>query len=173
MSSHHQHTCDRNRPSNCLDLRSLKPARVRDEAHVNALARGQKPRHVLTPEAVPHAADSADVQVGLDVVNGESEDPVDLGGGVAEAPFGQVEGGAFAVVRGDSVASKEIGEDDGVACAGDGVGEAGWLSVSVLTGGGLETRWYTLSRQYATSASTDRSIESRTPYSLFSSSGTP
>lgn len=120
----HSHTCDGNWPIDALDLRSLKPARMRNEADIDALALGQEPRHVLASEAVTHAADSADVKVVVDVVDGQTEDVVDFGGRVAEAPFCQVEGGAFAVVGGDGIAVEEVGEDDSIACACNGVGEA-------------------------------------------------
>lgn len=46
---------------------------------------------------------------------------------MTSTPFGQVERGAFALVRGNGVAIEEVGHDYSIACASNGVGDTGYM----------------------------------------------
>lgn len=141
------HTSNANRPIDPPDLRLFKPTRMCDESYVYTPTFSQETRHILAPEAVTYAADAADIEVGLDVIEREIENALDLSWGVAREPLCKVEGGAFAVVDGDGIAGEKVGDDDGVSGAGDGVGEAG--RVSRWENGGLKVecmRWAWLAR---------------------------
>lgn len=102
---------------------------MRNKPHIDAFVLGQKTRHVFAPEAVAYTADSASVDIVLDVVNSQAEDGVDLGCGMAGEPLRQVESWTFAVVGGDSIAIEKVREDDRVARASQRVRQAALMLV--------------------------------------------
>ena len=102
---------------------------MRDKPHINALPLGQKSWHVLATKTVAHTTDTADVELVVDVVDGEPKDAINLSRRVTRTPFSKIQSWTFAIIGGYSVASEQVRDDDSVVGASNGIGQAKGVSV--------------------------------------------
>lgn len=122
-------SCDAKRARDRADLIFEQVTRVGDEACVDAAARRQIARDVLSAEAVADGTDTGEAELSAGVPQRYVDDALDFRLRVLREPFGEVEA-CFLLFDRDGVTCEQVRHNHCVAVGGERVGEAAGVVVS-------------------------------------------